>query len=601
MTSKFKKMKKTIKLWLVLIPVCSSAVLVFNACSKSFLNNPPTGSLASSQLANINGLQGLLTGAYAALDGQGSGNTAIAGGNPWETAPDNWIYGSIAGGDNHKGSSLGDQPPIVPIATSTSNSSNGFFNDKWNAVYEGIARCNAVLATAKLATTVPAATLTEMEAEARFLRGHYYFELTKFWGKVPWIDENTTNFNQPNDSLRWPEIEADFTFAAANLPATQANVGQVNKWAANAYLAKAYVYEQKWAQAKTLLDQVVASGETSNGIPYALTARFEDNFDAAHKNNSESVFAIQQNANDGTNSIANANGGDMLNYPYNSPFRCCGFFQPTIDLANSYRTDANGLPLPTTYNNFPVKNDMNIPSTDLTYTPDAGNLDPRIDWTMGRRGLPFHDWGPHPGNNWIRDQASAGPYSNKKNIYWQYNAASFSDQSTWAPGNALNVNIIRFADVLLMDAEADAQTGDLHDATVLVNMVRTRAGDAQSLLYTYLDPTNPQAGFTTTPAANYVIGNYPSDFASQSAALTAIYFERKLELACEGGRFFDLVRWGIAAQTLNAFYAYEGAITDDLPDAQFTTGKNEVFPIPLNQLSLEQANGKSILTQNPGY
>lgn len=594
-------MKTNIKKWLVLIPALSSAVWVFNACNKKFLNNPPTGSLASSQLANENGLQGLLTGAYAALDGQGSGNNAIAGGNPWETPADNWIYGAIAGGDNHKGSSLGDQPPIVPIATMQQDPTNGFFNDKWNALYEGIARCNAVLATCKLATTVSATEITEFQAEARFLRGHYYFDLTKMFGKVPWIDETTTNFIQPNDSLRWGRIEADFQFAATNLPAVQPQVGQVNKWAASAYLAKTYLFEAKYAQAQTLFDQVIAQGETSNGLAYALTARFEDNFDAAHKNNSESVFVIQQNANDGTNSIANANGGDMLNYPYNSPFRCCGFFQPTIDLANSYRTDANGLPLPDTYNNFPVKNDMNIAST-AAFTPDAGNLDPRLDWTVGRRGIPFHDWGAHPGNNWIRDQASAGPYSNKKNIYWQYNASSFSDQSTWAPGNAININIIRFSDVLLMDAECHAQGGDLSGAESLVNLVRARAGNPASILCTYLDPANPVAGFSTTPAANYVVSQYPAGyFSSQAIALKAIYFERKLELACEGHRFFDLVRWGTASTVLNAFYAYEGAITDDLPSAHYTVGKNEVFPIPLNQITLETVGGSSLLKQNPGY
>ena len=583
------------------MPALSSAVLIFNSCNKSFLNNPATGALASNQLLTLDGLQGLLTGAYAALDGQGAANVAIAGGNPWETPPDNWIYGAIAGGDNHKGSSLGDQPPIVPIATMQQDPTNGFFNDKWGAIYEGISRCNAVLATAKLATTVSAADITEISAEARFLRGHYYFELTKMFGKVPWIDENTTNFVQPNDSLRWGRIEADFTYAAANLPAVQPSVGQVNKWAANAYLAKTYLYEAKYAQAMTLFDQVIAQGETSNGLAYALTARFEDNFDAAHKNNSESVFVVQQNANDGTNSIANANGGDMLNYPYNSPFRCCGFFQPTIDLANSYRTTASGLPLPDTYNSFPVVNDMGIAS-NAAFTPDAGPLDPRIDWTVGRRGLPFHDWGAHPGANWIRDQTSAGPYSNKKNIYWQYNAATFSDQSTWAPGNAININIIRFADVLLMDAECHAQTGDFSGAETLVNQVRARAGDAQSVLCTYLDPSNPQAGFTTTPAANYVINQYPAGyFSTQAIALKAIYFERKLELACEGHRFFDLVRWGTASTVLNAYYAYEGAITDDLPAAHYTTGKNEVYPIPLNQISLETVNGKSLLTQNPGY
>ncbi len=131
-------------------------------------------------------------------------------------------------------------------------------------------------------------------------------------------------------------------------------------------------------------------------------------------------------ANDGTNSIANANGGDMLNYPYNSPFRCCGFFQPSVDLANSYRTDANGLPYVTTYNANGIANDQELTSAQ-SFTPDKGNIDPRLDWTVARRGIPVHDWGLHPGNNWIRDQTSAGPYSNKKNLYWQATAGTFSD------------------------------------------------------------------------------------------------------------------------------------------------------------------------------
>ena len=579
-------------------------LLVIAGCSKGFLDKPALGALVATQVNNKDGITALLNGAYSALDGQGQNNNAIGGGNPWEASPSNWIYGSVAGGESHKGSSISDQPPIVPIANAQEVPSNGFFNDKWRALYEGVNRCNSVLSTIAISPTVSAADKKEFASEAKFLRGHYYFELRKFFKMVPWIDETTTNFQQPNNADIFPKIEIDFQASIDSLPATQSQVGRANKWAAMCYLAKVYLYEKKYAQAKALFDQVIpaayggpgAGGVTSNNLPYGLTDRFEDNFDAAAKNNKESVFAIQMTANDGTNSIANANGGDMLNFPYNSPFRCCGFFQPSVDLANSYRTDVNGLPYITDYNSHGVANDQGLTS-DKPFTPDNGNLDPRIDWTIARRGVPVHDWGLHPGNNWIRDQGSAGPYSNKKNLYWQATAGTNSDQSTWAPGSAINILIIRFADVLLMAAETEAQLGSYAKAQAYVNFVRSRAANPASKLYTYIDNSHPMAGFTTTPAANYVIGQYPAGYFTPATALPAIYFERKLELACEGHRFFDLARWGIAATMLNAYYQSESKITGDLSTGSFVAGKNEYFPIPQAQIDL--SNGT--LKQNPGY
>jgi len=286
----------------------------------------------------------------------------------------------------------------------------------------------------------------------------------------------------------------------------------------------------------------------------------------------------------------------MLNFPYNSPFRCCGFFQPSVDLANSYRTDPNGLPYVTNYNSYGIANDEGLTSAQ-PFTPDAGNIDPRLDWTVARRGIPVHDWGLHPGNNWIRDQGSAGPYSNKKNLYWQATEGTYSDQSSWAPGSAINYNIIRFADVLLMAAECEAQLSNFAQAETYVNFVRARAANPANILYQYVDNANPTGGFSTTPAANYVVSLYPAGYFTAATALPAIYFERKLELACEGHRFFDLSRWGIAGQTLNAYFAFEGKITGDLSTGNFTTGKNEYYPIPQAQIDL--SNGQ--LKQNPGY
>ncbi|MBO9641414.1 MAG: RagB/SusD family nutrient uptake outer membrane protein, partial [Siphonobacter aquaeclarae] len=137
-----------------------------------------------------------------------------------------------------------------------------------------------------------------------------------------------------------------------------------------------------------------------------------------------------------------------------------------------------------------------------------------------------------------------------------------------------------------------------------VNLVRARAANPASAVYKYLDDTKPMAGFSTTPAANYKVAVYPAGtFATlgKAGALKAIYFERKLELAMEGHRFFDLSRWGIAETTLNAYIKYESTITTDLTGGHFTAGKNEYFPIPQRQIDLTTVGTTKTLTQNPSY
>src|SRR5690606_24992781 len=278
-------------------------------------------------------------------------------------------------------------------------------------------------------------------------------------------------FYQSNDVDIWPNIEADFQYALDNLPQTQAEIGRVNKWAAAAYLAKVYVYQKKWPQAKTLYDDIIPNGVTSAGVAYDLLPNFRDNFEPAVEASSpEAVFAVQQVGDEGTGNQNNSNNGQRLNFPYNSPFLCCGFYQPTQDLVNSFRTDANGLPFVDNYNSVMVTNDMNISSSEQ-FTPYSGELDPRLDRTVGRRGVPFLDWGPHPGGVWVRDQSASGSYAAKKNVYWQARADEDANLS-WPPGTALNVNILRFADVLLMAAEVEAQLDNLETAREYVNRVR---------------------------------------------------------------------------------------------------------------------------------
>lgn len=589
--------------------VAALCIFLFS-CKKEFLNRPPQGSVDAETLTTKVGVNVLLVGAYAALSGQdydeAAGNIqSLGGGNAFACSPDNWLWGSVAGGDAHKGSDGGDQVTMIPVATFSIDPSNDLINDKWKAVYEGITRCNTVLKVIPKVTDMTADEKTNAKAQALFLRAHYYFELKKLFSNVPWIDETTVDLKQPNTTDIWPKIEADFKFAADSLPETQSDAGRANKWAALAYLAKTYLYEKKYADAEPLFANVISSGVTSGGIAYDLNPIFENNYRPEFEStNPEAVFVVEMAANVGTGSISSSNQGDMLNFPYGGglPFGCCGFFTPSIDLVNSFRTDAKGLPYLDDYNSHAVKNDQGLLSAD-PFTPDNGNLDPRLDWTVGRRGIPYLDWGVDPGQDWSRAQSYSGPFSPIKNVYWSASSDNDGDYSQWAPGSSINVFVIRFADVLLMAAEVEAQLNNVDQAEKYVNKVRHRIADRpKSWVYKYANNTNPSAGFSNTLAANYKISPYPNGaFTSSAFALKAIYFERKLELAMEGQRFFDLSRWGLAAAAINAYFQYEGQYTIDVKSAKFTPNKNEYFPIPQSQIDLTNENGKPTLLQNSGY
>jgi len=554
----------------------------FVACKK-FLNPPLQGVYDEAQLANKKGVEGLLINAYATLDGL---EGTISGG------ASNWEWGSMAGGDAYKGTEFSDRVDDNPIMRFELSPSNPLLMEKWNGSYDGIGQANQVIKMVPRADDMSDAEKTQALAEARFLRGHHHFEAKKLWNNVPYIDENVTDFKQGNSTDIWPMIEADLKFAYDNLDEVKAYRGSVNKWAAGAFLAKAYMFQHKYAEAKALFDLIIANGKNSQGVAYALTDNYHDNFRVTKENNSETVFAVQYSYGDG--STTNANYENILNYPHgggSKPGGCCGFFQPSQALVNSYRTDASGLPMPATFNATNVTSDEDKLSSDA-FTMYAGNLDPRLDWTVGRRGVPYFDWGPHPGRDWIRDVSYGGPYSPKKNTYYKADEGSTAGKVGWGfSANALNYSIMRFADVLLMAAEAEVEVGSLAKATEYVNMVRERAARYA--------PSNDGTFYDDAAAAsyaNYNVGLYPT-FASQDAARTAVRFERKLELGMEGMRFFDLVRWGIAATELNAYLSVEGVRRPTtLQNTQFTAGKNEYFPIPTSVIV-----NIPDMVQNPGY
>ncbi len=564
--------------------ILASMLLILGvSCNDEFLEVLPTDSLADAQVNTKDGIEGLLIGTYAAVNG--------VFGNRFE-GPNHWVTGSIMGGEANKGTDAGDYGAINPVQRYEVDPTSGDLNNLWRGRFEGVSRANAVLSALANATDVTAEDAARIAGEARLLRGHFYFDLKKHFNNIPVFDETVAAVDVPlvvATTDVWPQIEADFQFAFDNLPGEN-GAGRVNKWAAGAYMGKAKLFQGQFSEAITWFDDVIANGTTSNGLTYQLLDDYSSIFDAENDQHAESVFDVESANN--TGSVQNANAFDDLNYPYNTgedgPGNCCGFFQPSFELANSFRT-SGGLPLlDRSYNADPIENDFGLESSD-PFTPDAGPVDPRLDHSVGRRDIPYLGWGPHPGKDWIRSQPYAGPYSPKKFVYREGQDNSFTDGSSWTRGYAtMNYNIIRFADVLLMAAEAEVEAGSLTKALDYVNQVRRRAANAEFWVKT-------EGG---ADAANYVISEYTS-FPDQNFARDAVRFERKLELSGEGHRFFDLVRWGIAAEELNAYLAYESTLlVTKFGGASFTAGKNEYYPIPQVQIDIQ---GPEILPQNPNY
>jgi hypothetical protein len=574
------------------------------SCSKSFFDVQPQGRASIDQLSNKNGVTALLIGAYSLLDGVGAGNTGR------QSTISNYVFGGIASDDAVKGTDAGDQPEQSFIEQYNWLADNSYFLGKFQHSYDGVARCNEVIqivSSAAVADMSPAEK-TQVIAEARFLRGHYHFEAKKMWNMVPYIDEKIYNRDDPNSTKIpnttdiWKDIEADFDFAAKNLPAVQAQKGRASQWAAKTYLAKALVFQKKWAAAKALLVDVL----TNSGKK--LVTDYHDNYRSVTNNNAESIFEVEFSVNDGTTGN-NGNAGDNLNWPYSStaPGRgCCGFYQPSQNLVNAFKTDnTTGLPLIgaaadgslDTYNKVDLPNDQGVNANDPFTLDKSLPVDPRLDWTVGRRGVNFLDWGPMPGASWIRDQAYAGPYTGKKWMYYlgEENSAT---HSTSRRNVNNNYRLLKLDQVILWLAECEAELGNLTAAETYVNMIRNRAktGSVQDATVKYkIEPYAPGTFLANGPAF----------------AKNAVYMETRLEFAMEGHRFFDLVRWGIAEKVLNK-YAQEESVPGTEPSGRkfnkrtymagkVFTSKNNYYPLPQDEILNSQKDGKPTLVQNPGY
>ncbi|WP_437919605.1 RagB/SusD family nutrient uptake outer membrane protein [Sphingobacterium sp. LRF_L2] len=562
--------------------VLAAFVVVFSACGKDFLEKNPQGELSEEQVLNSEGIEASLLGAYGILNGNVSGTW----GN-YSSAPSQWLFGEVAADNAHKGSEETDQPNMNLIELLLPNPANDNVSQMWQVYYEGVLRCNNTLKLLMKdqegSKTITAERATQIEAEARMLRGHYYFFLWRVFKNIPWVDENTSVEDAKlvtNESDIYPNIIEDVKFAADNLPDSKINdqSGRMDRMTAKAYLGKIYLYQQKYDLALPLFQEVIGSKDITS-------MAFEDNFNVETEDGPEAIM-VSKHAINPDGSGDNANVGDMLAGLYGtSPVGCCGFYQPSIDLVNAYKVNASGLPyLDGSYRDSPYKSDLGLTGTAKSnYQVDKTlRIDPRLDYTVGRRGVPYLDYGVMPGDAWIRMATYAGPFVGIKTMIKQSQFASFA-----VPGQnyltALDVNIIRLADVVLMAAECAVELGDLDAALDYVNSIRLRAANL------------PHKQIDGADIAAYDVKPYPS-FSSTDYARNAVRMERRLELAMEGHRFYDLVRWGIAKQTIESYSTFEGGLLPAFKGVTFNT-HNAYFPIP--QIEIDRSGGA--LKQNDGY
>lgn len=578
---------------------------IIYGCS-DFLDTPAQGSLDSNTLANETGVEGALIAAYRALDF----NNGVGGALQSNTAS-NWAYGSITTDDAYKGTEASDDAisTQVELYNWSTGGVDGRLDGVWTARFEGVNRANAAINLLNQVREASPGEISDAQAdgimgEALFLRAHYHFRLWMKFKNIPYYTQEDEEFTKPNQGV--PVIEniiADLDQAINLLEPTSRNgeTGRANSWVAKAYKGRVQLFSGDYQGARTTLEDVVNNG------PYAL----EDNYHHVWTgfsdlyNGSETIFAYQASSNDGEPNGVNANSGERLNFPHSgSPFGCCGFHQPSQNLVNFFKVDGTtGLPLAmnNSSNVFDATAAWNSQDGEFDATQNTVPVDPRLDWTVGRDGVPYKDWGNHE-PDWIRQESFGGPYSPKKNVHEQ--ASDAQSAVGWVPTqlNSVNIHLLRYADVKLMLAEAYVETGSPTLAREHVNDVRERAGVAAQ------GPGNDRATIAVPiddPSitwADYEIGTYaPGTFADVNFARAAVRAERRLEMGMEGMRLTDLRRWGILENTLNNYVSVEQNRRSYLTAAAEVTERHYMFPIPSVQIELSTVDGEKQLVQNPGW
>lgn len=567
-----------------------AGALTFSSCGDDFLSKDPQGVLNKEALENATGVDLLTIDAYASLTTWANSNY-----DPYQQSPLNWVFGGVYGGDANKGSDPGDQSVLNEVELYNTLTTNGYVEQKWVWVYTVSHRVNLALQALAKAEDMGDQLKKVREGELRFIKALAYFEGIRVFGTyIPYIPvENEENDpSVKNDKDIYSDVMADIEAAISQLPETQSEVGRVNAWAAKALKAKMLVYQGKFSEAETLLADVINNGKTSNGLKYGLEDNLNNNFNALTENGKESVFALQYSnaAND------TGNAAFCLNYPHNTgPGGCCGFYQPSYELVNSFQVDKDGLPyLNGEYRSLPSVSKRGGKDDPIGVNDNTIAVDPRLDFAVGRYGIPYKDWGL-PGDDWVRNPVNGGIFIPKKHVYSkaEETAGMKAFMNGWAPGSCMNIEYLSLRDLILLYAECLANDGKTAEAMAQVNIIRERAAL----------PVNIITLSDGTPAANYKIGLYPTShpaFSDKETCMKAIRMERKLELAMEGERWFDLARWGgeYMSKELKSYVDYEKNYITKFAGASVLSPSKTMMPIPENQI---QMKGKEWLVQNKAW
>lgn len=577
-----------------IIFIAGALLIIYSSCEEDFLQRNPKGTIFTEGLQTARGVDALLIGAYRLLPGAGT----VTGwpSEAYSASIINWTF-NVASDNAHRGTTLGDQESIGRIERLVYSADNEHIHNKWMVVYNGISRANDVLRALEAAKErLTPEEVNVIEAQAKFLRAFYHFRMQKMHFQIPYITEDVEAGEVPNDKKAWNEIEQDLQFAIDHLPDHfDGEPGRADKYAAMAVKGHVHLFQEEWQDAASLFDDIIDIGE------FELMENYYHNFDGPHQNNVESIFEIQYVVNNDVKQGKNGNADHWVVNPHGtSPLpTCCGMYQPSQDLVNAFEVDEEGLPLlginGPKYNDTNLAHDMGINASE-EFIPTDKPLDPRLDWTVGRRGIPYLDWGIFTGSDWIRDQLHGGPYEMKKTMYYESEADIYAE-NTFTRAIGINWRLYCLSSVMLWRAECAVELNNLEKARDLINQVRRRAGNQLvmgKVSTTVFDGREIDVDWDA-PAANYKVGEYPS-FPSQEYAREAVRMEIRLETAMEGYRFFDLVRWGIAEAVINEF------IQNDSQLRVFTLGvtffpKHNYFPLPQSQIDIQAG----VLEQDPAW
>ena len=478
--------------------LCALTIIFAVSCKRSFLDVPPQGQQPGEQFW------------ASEADATKAVNAMYANLREWKQVAFAPIaIESLGSDDAEKGSDPSDATFLNKFDNFTATSTEGQIQDFWSGQYQQINLANQVLENVP-GISMPDNLKARFLAEAKFMRAYAYFRLVRAFGDVPLrlqVPKDASEYNMPRTPKAqvWAAIEKDLTEAAAVLPQAYpaTDIGRVTKGAALALHAKVAMYQKKWADVLALTNQVM-------GLGYSLFPNYEQLFRIQNENNSESVFEIQAKYIPGN----------------------CG-------ASNSQYSEVQGV-RGVTGGGW----GFNVPTANLEAAYEAG--DPRKDATIIFRGETT------PQGDVIPTTVANPRYNQKSYVPFPLNIEC-------ASGSEQNIRVIRYADVLLMNAEAANELGQTAQALASLELVRARARGGNNAILPKVTTTD------------------------QAALRNAIWHERRVELAMEFDRFFDLVRQGRAATVLGPL--------------GFVAGKSELWPIPQNEIDLSAG----VLTQNPGY